>query len=136
MRSARDCTQQLRIALLSAGWIESQHILQENEDGAVQSRRGSWRVTIFYVTNRAANLKEATRANLEKDGFPFERRIDTLYYAGQQPDWGTDKTTRRAEIAGRFRILLLFGDDLGDFLAGAANPVARRRELAAPYQDW
>ena len=106
--------------------------------GAVQftSYAHSRRVTIFYVTNRAANLKQATRANLEKDGFPFERRIDTLYCAGQQPDWGTDKTTRRAEIAGRFRILLLFGDDLGDFLAGAANPVARRRELAAPYQDW
>jgi len=92
-------------------------------------------VTIFYVTNRAVSLKAATRANLEKDGFPFERKIDTLYCAGQQPGWGTDKTTRRAAIAGRFRILLLFGDDLGDFLSGAANAVARRRELATPYQD-
>ena len=92
-------------------------------------------VTIFYVTNRVVSLKAATRANLEKDGFPFDPRIDTLYCAGQQPDWGTDKATRRAEIARHFRILLLFGDDLGDFLSGAANPISRRRELAAPYQD-
>jgi len=92
-------------------------------------------VTTFYVTNRAASLKASTRANLEMAGFPFDPRIDTLYCQGERPDWGADKTTRRADIAKRFRILLLFGDDLGDFLSGAANPVGPRRELAAPYRD-
>ena len=92
-------------------------------------------VTIFYVTNRAAALKEVTRSNLRKDGFPFEFAVDTLYCQGEKPDWGPDKTTRRAEIARHFRILLLFGDDLGDFISGASDSVARRRKLVEPYSD-
>jgi acid phosphatase len=92
-------------------------------------------VTIFYVTNRAAALKVATRANLGKDGFPLESRMDTLYCQGEKPEWGPDKTTRRAEIARKFRILLLFGDDLNDFISGASDSVARRRELVEPYSD-
>ena len=91
-------------------------------------------VTIFYVTNRAATLKDITRANLRKDGFPFESTVDTLYCQGEKPEWGPDKTTRRAEIARHFRILLLFGDDLGDFISGAADSVAHRRELVEPYR--
>ena len=58
----------------------------------------------------------------------------TLYCLGERPDWGADKTTRRAEIAGQFRILLLFGDDFGDLVSGAADTVARRRELAEVYR--
>jgi 5'-nucleotidase (lipoprotein e(P4) family) len=43
-------------------------------------------VTVFYVTNRAANLKAATRANLEKVGFPFDPRLETLYCRGGKPE--------------------------------------------------
>jgi acid phosphatase len=91
-------------------------------------------VTVFYVTNRNADQKKATRANLERDGFPLEK-ADTLYCQNDRPEWGSDKSARRAEIARRFRILLLFGDDLKDFMPGAANSVDRRREMAGPYSD-
>jgi acid phosphatase len=92
-------------------------------------------VTVFYVTNRTASQKAATRSNLEADGFPFEARIDTLYCRGEQPDWGLDKGTRRAAIAARYRILLLFGDDMGDFLSGAASSVEHRHELVQQYRE-
>ncbi len=93
-------------------------------------------VTIFYVTNRTAAQKKATRANLELDGFPLDPKIDTLYCKDERPEWGSDKSTRRAAIAARYRILLLFGDDLRDFVPGAGASLDRRRELAAPYADW
>ena len=92
-------------------------------------------VEVIYVTNRDAALKKATRANLERDGFPLDPKADTLYCKGEKPEWTSDKGTRRAEIARRYRILLLFGDDLGDFMSGAANTVERRRELSARYDD-
>lgn len=92
-------------------------------------------VTVFYVTNRASSLKAATRSNLEAAGFPFDTKIDTLYCRGEKPSWGPDKTTRRAEIAARYRILLLFGDDLGDFVSGASSSVQHRHELVEHYRE-
>ncbi len=92
-------------------------------------------VTVFYVTNRDADLKDATRTNLRRDGFPLDSKVETLYCRGEKPDWTSDKGTRRMEIAKRYRILLLFGDDFGDFVSGAADTVAHRKELAAKYAD-
>jgi 5'-nucleotidase (lipoprotein e(P4) family) len=92
-------------------------------------------VTVFYVTNREAAQKPATESNLFKAGFPLRNGVDTLYCRGERPDWGSDKTTRRAEIAAHYRILLLFGDDLGDFISGANTSVANRRVLSKPFQE-
>jgi acid phosphatase len=92
-------------------------------------------VTVFYVTNREATQKDATRSNLAKAGFPLQERIDTLYCRGERPEWGSDKTTRRAEIAAHYRVLLLFGDDLNDFISGADTTVANRRTLVEHYRD-
>ncbi len=96
-------------------------------------------VTLFYVTNRAAPLEEKTRVNLEALGFPLATDRDTVLVPGERPDWSSEKSTRRAEVASAFRILLLIGDDLGDFVsgcpggAGGADGARRplRRSLAA-----
>jgi 5'-nucleotidase (lipoprotein e(P4) family) len=93
-------------------------------------------VTVFYVTNREAAQKPATESNLIKAGFPLRNGVDTLYCRGERPNWGSDKTTRRAEIAAHYRVLLLFGDDLGDFVSGVNTSVANRRVLSKPFQDY
>ena len=90
-------------------------------------------VAVFYVTNREAAQKPATRSNLATAGFPLRDGVDTLYCRGERPDWGSDKTTRRAEITPHYRILLLFGDDLGDFVSGVNTSVANRRALSEPF---
>ncbi|MFQ5746506.1 MAG: 5'-nucleotidase, lipoprotein e(P4) family [Gemmatimonadota bacterium] len=87
-------------------------------------------VTIFYVTNRAAVVDGATRRNLERDGFPLEDDLDTILTLGERPGWDPDKGTRRAFIAKTYRILLLIGDDFGDFLSGVLVPPADRAALA------
>ena len=92
--------------------------------------------TIFYVTNREAQHEAATRANLRKHGFPLALTTDAVLCRGERPDWTSDKSSRRALIASTHRILLVVGDDLGDFLAGARTNMENRRVLAAPYEEY
>ena len=81
-------------------------------------------VTVFYLTNRRHEVEEATRRNLEKHGFPLDPEEDTLLTRAEREEWDvSDKSGRRVEIASRYRVLLLFGDDLNDF-------VSRSRVLA------
>ncbi len=61
--------------------------------------------------------RTATRRNLARHGFPLEPEIDTLLTRDEQPDWGSDKGTRRAAVAAGHRILMLVGDNLGDFVS-------------------
>lgn len=94
-------------------------------------------VTPFYVTNRRAHLEEATRANLEALGFPLDETVDTLLLRGEQPDWeGSDKTPRRHHVAERYRVLLMFGDNMGDFTAASDGTVAERAAFAATHRDY
>jgi acid phosphatase len=93
------------------------------------------KVTVFYVTNRDSRQKAATKTNLVKAGFPLDDQPDTLYCRGDQPSWGPDKTTRRAAIAQHYRILLLIGDDFGDFAPGTHVPASERRELSKTYRE-
>ena len=106
--------------------------------GAVEFTRHARRrgVQVFFVTNREAELEPATRRNLEREGFPLDPKIDTVYTKGEKPGWTSDKSVRRREIAARYRILLLCGDDLGDFLGGIVAPPAERRALAARFDGY
>ena len=90
-------------------------------------------VTVFYVTNRGAAQEERTRANLAADAFPLVDNLDTVLTVGERPEWGSDKASRRAEVARSFRILLLLGDDLGDFVSGARAAPEERVALAERY---
>ncbi|MBK5295125.1 MAG: hypothetical protein JJE04_26045 [Acidobacteriia bacterium] len=93
-------------------------------------------VTIFYVTNRDANQEAATRSNLRRHGFPLSLNNDTVLCRSERTEWSSDKSTRRSFIGATHRILLLIGDDLGDFLPGARTTAANRQILAAPYQEY
>jgi 5'-nucleotidase (lipoprotein e(P4) family) len=68
-------------------------------------------VTPVYITNRTADMEAATRANLEKLGFPLA--ADTLLL--RDLNGTTDKTQRRNAVAARYDVLLLLGDDVNDF---------------------
>jgi 5'-nucleotidase (lipoprotein e(P4) family) len=98
-------------------------------------------VRVFYVTNRTKEEEEATRENMRKLGFPMEANIDTILTAKEQPDWGSAKGTRRAVIAKHYRILLLVGDNFGDFTDAYKGSVDERQKVydenAAHWgKDW
>jgi acid phosphatase len=91
-------------------------------------------VAVFYISNRDAGIEAATRENLEKLGFPIGGTEDRLLLRGEKPEWTSEKSVRRADVAQRYRVVLLVGDDLGDFLAGARTTVARRQALTRPHE--
>jgi 5'-nucleotidase (lipoprotein e(P4) family) len=98
-------------------------------------------VRVFYVTNRTKVEEEPTRENMRKLGFPMDANIDTILTAKEQPDWGSAKGTRRAAIAKHYRILLLIGDNFGDFTDAYKGSVEERQKVyeenAARWgRDW
>lgn len=104
--------------------------------GALEFARAAQRrgVTIFYVTNRDQPLEAATGRNLEAAGFPVDPEQDRILTRGERRDWTSDKSSRRAVIAARYRILLLVGDDFNDFVSARLSP-AQREGLATRYGD-
>ena len=94
-------------------------------------------VRVIYLTNRRSHLEEATRNNLARLGFPMAEGEDVVITRGEREEWAdSDKGPRRAAVAERYRVLLLVGDNLGDFLDGVDASVAEREALAAPYADY
>ncbi len=74
-------------------------------------------VTTFYVSNRTGDLEDATRKNLEKFGYPIETSQDTVILKKEKPEWKSSKKgVRRAHIAKTHRVLLVMGDNFGDFV--------------------
>jgi acid phosphatase len=93
-------------------------------------------VTVFYVTNRRYVVEEATRENLKALGFPIDTGgEDTLFTRGERDAWQTsDKSLRRKEVASRYRILLLVGDNLGDFLSEIETTIEERTALSEEHE--
>ena len=93
-------------------------------------------VKIFYVTNRVAELEEATRINIKNLGLPFDEDRDVLLMRDEN-GWGSDKVSRRALVANDYRVLMLVGDQLTDFISleEATTDIVSRKELAEKYSD-
>ncbi|MCB1035730.1 MAG: 5'-nucleotidase, partial [Acidobacteria bacterium] len=47
----------------------------------------------------------------------------------EREEWQSDKETRRAEVARVYRVVLLVGDDLNDFISGGRAGVEDRQAL-------
>lgn len=98
-------------------------------------------VAIFYVTNRNKSEEAALRSNLTALGFPIADAYDNVLTRGERTEWTSDKTSRRTFVAGNYRVLILLGDDLNDFVAAAGKSIADRQELLNRYdamwgQKW
>ncbi len=98
----------------------------------VAAERG---VTVFYVTNRQHEVEEATRRNLERAGFPVAAQPDTVLSREERPEWGSDKESRRRAVASGYRVVLLIGDNLGDFLADVNRDPAARVDLVRQHEE-
>jgi 5'-nucleotidase (lipoprotein e(P4) family) len=98
-------------------------------------------VKIFYVSNRKSIEKDATVSNLEMLGFPMGGNVDTVLLRGDREEWGSAKENRIAHVAGDYRVLLLMGDNLGDFSDSAEGSIEERDaffESSADHwgRDW
>ncbi len=93
-------------------------------------------VRVFFVTNRRFEVEQATLRNLAHLGFPVDPDGVNVLTRGEGGDADSDKAARRASIASRYRIVLIVGDDLNDFLGETDIDPAARMALADRYRDW
>ena len=92
-------------------------------------------VTVYYLTNREAKVEEGTRQNLRELGFPLSNDEDRILSKNERENWTSAKTDRRAYVAQDHRILMLFGDDLNDFISAKGITQQKRSELVRDHQD-
>jgi acid phosphatase len=97
------------------------------------------KVDVFFITNRECVPKDAdpcpalehTRRNLLALGFERAAQPEAFMLKKQRPEWdSSDKTSRRQLVAQTHQIVMLVGDDMGDFL-----PVAKVAALRAGTPD-
>lgn len=86
-------------------------------------------VAVFYYSARRENLRDCTARNLRALQLPFPEESRLFLNSG------TSKSEYRATIAGDYRILLLVGDNLHDFVDGSRTDPSRRRDLARSHAD-
>lgn len=105
--------------------------------GALEFAREAERlgVTIFYVTNRTQEEEAGTRDNLRALGFPVSTVVDTVLTKGDRSATiSSDKTDRRRWVASNYRVLIVAGDDLNDFVPGNVSR-EERDALVERYSD-
>ena len=105
-------------------------------------------VTVIYITNRACRPRPGDPAACPQE----QDTIDNLARVGirgvspanmmlkdEQPGWSSEKRSRRAAVAEKYRVVMLFGDDLGDFLPGVKQditPARRDARVRAHAGHW
>ena len=109
--------------------------------GAVEFTRFAAKhgVEVIYISNRARDLNQATLANLRKAGFPVSGPqsflgLGTVVEGCEQA--GSEKGCRRQLVAQHYRVLMQFGDQIGDFVDVLANTADGRRQAVADYLPW
>jgi acid phosphatase len=90
-------------------------------------------IAVFYITNRSAEVQAATVENLRQEGFPVDD--GSVMSNGGRPDWTSAKTARRQLVADDHRVLMLFGDDLNDFLPARGLSIDERKRLVEEHND-
>jgi 5'-nucleotidase (lipoprotein e(P4) family) len=96
-------------------------------------------IAVIYISNRAKDLDQVTLLNLRNAGFPVSGPqaflgLGTVVDGCEQA--GSEKGCRRQLVSHHYRVLMQFGDQLGDFLDVPTNTLAGRRNVVAPYLPW
>ena len=90
-------------------------------------------VAVFYITNRSAEVQQATEENLREQGFPVSD--GSVMSNGGQPEWTSAKTVRRQLVADDYRVLMMFGDDLNDFVPARGLTTEQREALVQDHSN-
>lgn len=95
-------------------------------------------VELFFISNRAVDLKPATIDNLRSVGLNVKDDaflgLGTVVPECEQD--GSDKNCRRQLIGRKYRVLMQFGDQLGDFVRVAPNTPDNRNAIYDAHRDW
>jgi acid phosphatase len=93
----------------------------------------SKKVTVFYISNRTEERRTETAAELVRGGLSVEPM--RLLLKGNSPG-SSDKTQRRKQVADRYRVLLLIGDDFNDFVRPYPTVDGRKGQIEEFRERW
>ncbi|GAB2675975.1 5'-nucleotidase, lipoprotein e(P4) family [Aliiglaciecola aliphaticivorans] len=127
-------------------WVAKQTAPEIPGAVAFINRARQMGVEIIYITNRECKprsssadscpQKQETMNNLKSVGV---QGVDSghVLLKKQKANWSSEKQSRRELIAESYRIIMLVGDDLGDFLPNVKKGITAtaRKELVDEYQD-
>jgi 5'-nucleotidase (lipoprotein e(P4) family) len=96
-------------------------------------------VAVIFISNRAKDLNDVTLQNLRAAGFPVAGKesflgLGTFVEGCEQA--GSEKGCRRQLIGSKYRVLMQFGDQIGDFANVYGNTAEGRAKAMAPYTAW
>ncbi|HSD69706.1 MAG TPA: HAD family acid phosphatase [Woeseiaceae bacterium] len=111
-------------------------------------------VELFFITNRPCEPKagvdhpcpqeNVTLQDLAEAGIATD--ADHVMLANERPEWDREKVVRRNLIAQSHRVIMLLGDDLGDFIACTRSSprapctegatIASRSKATNDYRDY
>ena len=98
-------------------------------------------VVVVFITNRTIAEESATRSTISKLGYSMDDPpgLDLILSKGEF-DVTSDKSMRRIFAGEHFQIIVMIGDDLGDFIDASGN-IEERRAKARQHQarwghDW
>jgi len=127
----------------SSGWADwcreksAKALPGAREFAQLAAKRG---VTIFYISNRTKDLADVTLENLRTEGFPIAANETVFLGLGAAVDGctpvGNSKSCRRELVGRKYRVVMMFGDQLGDFVDLSPNTPDGRRAAIEPYADW
>ncbi|WP_162619622.1 5'-nucleotidase, lipoprotein e(P4) family [Salinicola peritrichatus] len=112
-----------------AAWVDKASAVAMPGAKAFLDHAASRGVEVFYVTNRDDDQRDATLRNLARVGFPD---ADSEHLMPRTD--ASDKTARRQQVAQSHWIILLMGDNLGDFSSGFDRATAQARRAAVNAQ--
>jgi len=85
-------------------------------------------VKVFYISGRDAKVEDSTRADLERLGFPMGGNVDTVLAQHEKEEWGSAKDVRNQYVAKDYRVVMILGDNLGDFTDKARGSIEDRQQ--------
>lgn len=122
-----------------ADWVREEAALPLPGALAFTRHAAAHGIAVIYLSNRDQSLDDATLANLKAEGFPVSGPDAFLGLGVHVPGCaqkGTSKTCRRRLVAGKYRVLVQVGDQVGDFMQLSGKTAADRRAEIKPYLDW
>jgi acid phosphatase len=101
------------------------------------------KVTVIFVTNRKCQPRKGSDLPCpqEQDTIDNLRTVgiqdvqpEHIFLQNERPAWTSEKTSRREVIARQHRILMVLGDDLGDFLPDVKRNITPHQRAALVNQ--
>ena len=93
-------------------------------------------VKVFYVSNRKAPLEKGTYNNLKALGYPIDESEDTILLRGEKDAWkSSKKSPRRAHITAKYRLVMVVGDNMSDFLDDYKGSIDERKAVYEKHMD-